>query len=42
MPEINYQNSRTRDLVIEMAKYWLSKAAEQGKKEAEKLLKKIR
>ena len=24
MPEINYQNSRTRDLVIEMAKYWLS------------------
>ena len=24
MPEINYQNSKTRQLVIEMAKYWLS------------------
>ena len=24
MPEINYQNAKTRDLVVEMAKYWLS------------------
>ena len=24
MPEINYQNEKTRQLVIEMAKYWLS------------------
>ena len=24
MPEINYQNAKTRQLVIEMAKYWLS------------------